>query len=126
MAEAPQKVASSTTVRSFTEETLPEIFKNTLLGALVSGEERPLVTVNADTKLTEALKLFQKNNILSAPVLDAKEKLFIGTLDLFDIMSFVAFIPYFEREDRKKQYFEIKGVGITRHNTRHTHALLFT
>mmetsp|Transcript_37543 Transcript_37543/g.94394 ORF Transcript_37543/g.94394 Transcript_37543/m.94394 type:complete len:335 (-) Transcript_37543:63-1067(-) len=109
MAEAPQQVAAKTGVHSFTEETLPPVLKNALLGSLVTGEDHPLIVVHSDTKLTDALKLFREHKILSAPVLDVKEKLFLGTLDLFDIMSFIAFIPYFEREERKKQYFEIKG-----------------
>jgi len=47
------------------------------------------VTIEADCRVRDAMKILKQHNILSAPVYDSQEKGYIGLIDLIDIVNFI-------------------------------------
>jgi len=53
-----------------------------------------LIQINDKTSLEECLNLLVQKNILAVPVYDSEEKKFVGILDMYEIMSFIAFASW--------------------------------
>lgn len=88
----PAAIISKGLVRDFN-------FKNVLLSELVHDKHNMIRALNTYT-LEEAMELMRLNNISSIPIYNTKERKYIGLLDYFDIMCYVAFGSF------KKQLLE--------------------
>jgi len=53
-----------------------------------------LISITHNTSLEECLALLVKYNILSVPVYNTDEKKYVGVVDMYEIMSFVAFASW--------------------------------
>eukprot|EP01027_Heterolobosea_sp_BB2_P018537 GEZU01026098.1.p1 GENE.GEZU01026098.1~~GEZU01026098.1.p1 ORF type:complete len:232 (-),score=66.88 GEZU01026098.1:17-712(-) len=69
-------------------------FQNLKLADVLPQADRPVVTIRDEEAVEKALKLLAKENISSAPVLDAEHKC-IGLIDVLDCVKF-ALDLYFE------------------------------
>jgi len=65
--------------------------RNKDLSVLLSYDKKPLVHVVPTTTVQEALDLFAKQNILSAPIFDKSLNDFTGTVSVWDLMSHILF-----------------------------------
>ena len=102
MSETPATTAAPATTTT-TEETQPAAtaeqagtttagrefdFKEVTLGSLAKNTA---LYVSTTTKLEEAMKIMKNHKFSSIPVYDKAKKEFVGTLDYFAIMAYVAF-----------------------------------
>ncbi len=71
----------------------------------VIENKQELVQVAADTPIAQCLEVLSKKRILSVPVLERKQNLFIGIVDVFDIMRFTA-LGFFEDKLYQDKLFE--------------------
>lgn len=71
-----------------------------------------IIHVDSETTAVEALKVLTKHNILSAPILDAKAKKFIGLVDMLDLVTFVVDIyKDLEKKGDETDFFSLLESG---------------
>jgi len=70
-------------------ETWHNLCDNTTVKDFVKTKHRKLVTIDKHASVRQALKVLNRENILSAPIVDHKEKSFLGFVDVLDIAGFV-------------------------------------
>ncbi|KAL6067955.1 CBS domain containing protein [Balamuthia mandrillaris] len=81
--------SSSSTKRARNYHTWTELLENTPV-VEVCPKSKPLIVLQATTTLETALSTLAENNILSAPVVESKEKPdFLGFVDVLDVTGYV-------------------------------------
>ena len=66
-----------------------KVWENVKIQDLV-GKKRPVIHVDAKTSILDALRSIRENHFLSFPVYDSAAKEYIGLLNIFDIVCYVA------------------------------------
>jgi len=58
----------------------------------VPGDERDIVEISSTLSIGDGFQVLLDNNVLSAPVYDSTEKVYVGFLDLRDLVSWAVFL----------------------------------
>jgi len=65
------------------------ILKRRIEGTVFTRSDKTIYFVDTKATVEQALKVLSEKNILSVPIWDEKSKLFVGLIDMVDILSFL-------------------------------------
>eukprot|EP01126_Amoeba_proteus_P056286 TRINITY_DN7058_c0_g1_i5.p1 TRINITY_DN7058_c0_g1~~TRINITY_DN7058_c0_g1_i5.p1 ORF type:complete len:336 (-),score=57.57 TRINITY_DN7058_c0_g1_i5:192-1199(-) len=72
-----------------TDKQWTDLLDNTRIHDLLEERTRPLIMINKDGTLFDAIHVLKQENLLSLPVVDEEDSRFLGFVDVLDIASFV-------------------------------------
>ena len=84
-AEQKEQFAAMSVLKRLMEKTAVEVLR-------VPGDERDIVEISSTLSISDGFQVLLDNNILSAPVYDSAEKVYVGFLDLRDLVSWAVFL----------------------------------
>jgi CBS domain-containing protein len=76
-------------VHTTEEKKWLDLLSDTTVGTLLKERKKKLVVIDKNATLGEAMAVLKRENILSLPVVDEKQKKFLGFVDVLDIAEFV-------------------------------------
>jgi len=82
-----------------------EMLKRGIEDTVFTRSDKTVYFVDTKTTVEQALNLLAEKNILSVPIWDEKSKLFVGLIDMVDILSFlVGILNESEIESSRRKY----------------------